>query len=355
VNKSFEELLEGIGYPGLPELCALLVRLLGEKTESRLVSQDRVKAGIYRLKFDANGKLRAFIVKRLKPGIAQRNQFVAERWLPAVGLGQSGPPLLGVAADLDGRCVWHVYEDLGGATLDVFGPDPERVRAAVELVAQVHLRFAGHRLLGECRLWGGDLGIHFYLSSVRDAMRSLNALRLPAIDLSPERQDLRDCLLGRLSRLLEDEPARAQYLEELGGPETLLHGDLWTSNIITIPTPNGYQVRLIDWDHAAVGPFSYDLSTFLFRFPSSERQWILDLYREALAKQNWHLPVTSDLNRLFETHELARIANRVIWPAIAILDGMAEWGFEALAMIEQWFEQLQPAFQAETEGETRIG
>jgi thiamine kinase-like enzyme len=49
--------------------------------------------------------------------------------------------------------------------------------------------------------------------------------------------------------------------------------------------------RLIDWDHAGVGPASYDLSTFLLRFPPGRRKAILDLYGRCLevagARARW--------------------------------------------------------------------
>jgi hypothetical protein len=56
------------------------------------------------------------------------------------------------------------------------------------------------------------------------------------------------------------------------------------------------------------------------------------------------LPDVKTLNLLFETHEYARFANRIIWPAIALVMDRGEWGIEALAEIDQWFEQLQPVF-----------
>jgi len=100
------------------------------------------------------------------------------------------------------------------------------------------------------------------------------------------------------------------------------------------------RARLIDWDHAAVGPPTYDLSTFLLRFPSEHREWVLELYRQAVAAAGWRLPAMQVLNSLFETHEYARFANRIIWPAIALAQDRAEWGIEALAEIEQWFEEF---------------
>lgn len=336
-------LLAETGQPGLPQLRQLLADLLdGSQSTGGLVSQHELKRSVFRLKFKIDGVLLSFIVKRLDPDVAQRNRLVAERWLPAVGLKENGPALLGSTADITGRFVWHVYEDFGENALGKDKPDPEQVRAAVALIARLHTRFAEHPLLGECRLWGGDLGFHFYTSSVRDALRSIAAIRKSTLPFSSERLDLLDRLFSHLTKLVDEEPYRSQLLKELGGPETLLHGDLWTQNIFTIPTQNGIHVRLIDWDHAAVGPIAYDLSTFLYRFPVRDRVWILQLYKNSLVSHDWQLPAVPELNLLFETAECARIANRVIWPAIAVLDGQAAWGFEELAEVERWFRILEP-------------
>lgn len=344
--EGLDGLLEGSGQPGLTELRNVLQELLGgREAAGRLIDQQGLKSRVpcvCRLRFEINGRVRSLVVKRLDPGIAQRNRIVTERWLPAVGLSQGGPPLLGSAAERGGQCVWHIYDDLGDQTLDTGDPDPKRVEAAVDLIAQIHVRFAGHPLLPECRLYGGDLGIYFYASNVRDAIRGLESLRPPAVELSSERLALRDRLLARMYKLLDEQPYRARALAELGGPETLLHGDLWTTNTFVLPTAHGLQARLIDWDRAGVGPASYDLSTFLLRFPIHHRQWILDLYRESAGGLGWRLPATRDLNLLFETAECARFANRAIWPAIALLTDRAEWGFDELAAVEQWFEALEP-------------
>ena len=95
---------------------------------------------------------------------------------------------------------------------------------------------------------------------------------------------MRERLIARLCGLLEEVRHRAQALREFGGPETLLHGDLWTTNTFVVPTAAGPQARLIDWDHAGVGRFSYDLSTFLLRFPADDRPWILEAYAAATAR-----------------------------------------------------------------------
>jgi len=344
--EGLDNVLEDSGQPGLVELRGLLQQLIdGSDGVGRLIDQHPLQppvCSVFRLCFAIDGQTRSVVVKRLKPETARRNELVGQRWLPAIGLRGICAPLLGRVAARSGGCVWHVYEDLGSWELATREPDRERVLAAIELIAQIHTRFARHALMGEVRLHGGDLGIHFFESNVRDAITALQAWQ-------PSRAQcaLVDRLLERLHTLRAELPCRAQALAELGGPETLLHGDLWAINVFVIPTAQGLQARLIDWDRAGVGPASYDLSTFLMRFPKCERLWILDLYRAAVAPAGWRLPDACDLDLMFETAELARFANRIIWPAIALVQDHAEWGFDELAEIEKWFGNLEPVLADE--------
>ena len=352
--EGLDKLFEDGRQPGAAELRQLLREMLCKNAaEYRFLEQRRLQSRhprVYRLRFaGADGQARSWVVKRLEPGIAQRNEMVINRWLPAIGLPDSGPVLLGAAAERTGQCVWHVYQDLGDWALVTSDPDPDRVASAVALIAQIHTRFADHPLLSECRLCGTDLGIHFFASNVRDAIRALRSLQPPKVELAPAQLQLRDRLLERLHQLKNELPARTQVIDELGGPETLLHGDLWTTNTFVVPTGSGLQARLIDWDHAGLGPASYDLSTFLLRFPPGHRLWILDLYRAAVARAGWRLPPNPELNMLFETAECGRFANRIIWPALALLNDRAEWAFDELAEIDRWFDYLQPVVPIPTE------
>jgi len=284
--EGLDRVLEGSGQRGVTELRGLLQELLGgPDITGRLLEEQLLQPRamrVFRLRFAVNGRTRSLVIKRLKPEIAQRNELVAKRWLPAIGLNDGGPPLLGSVAE----------------------------------------------------------------SNVRDAIYALEAWQPAA-----QQDGLRDRLLDRLYKLRDELPERAQALAEGGGPETLLHGDLWAINVFVIPDANGRRARLIDWDHAAVGPASYDLSTFLLRFPSEHRLWVFELYRQAVSDIGWRLPGESELNLLFETHEYARFANRIIWPAIALVMDGAAWGAEALAEIDGWFEQfesvLRPPCRAE--------
>jgi len=349
--EGLNNLLEGTGHPGLAELRHALGALMdGDTTCGCLLEEQNLQSHhprVYRLRFAINGEMRSLVVKRLEPALAQRNQFVVRRWLPALGLGESGPKLLGIAAELRGECVWHIYEDFGNGALDWSAPDRRRVQAVVELMAQLHTRAADHPLLPEFRLHGGELGIHFFTANVGDAIRCLAALRQPPVELSSEHEALCEGLLERLHQLAKERPHRARALAAAGGPETLLHGDLWLTNTLTLLTARGWQARLIDWDHAAVGPLSYDLSTFLLRFRVEDRCWILELYRDAVARAGWELPAARELNLLFETAEFARYANRIIWPAIALAREGAAWGYAALAEVEQWFADWSPVLPEE--------
>ena len=341
--EGLDRVLEASGHPGLPELRTALCELFSEPgIAGQLLHEEQLKRWVYRLRFAISDRDHSLVIKRLDPAIAQRNQLVIARWLPAVGLSQCAPRLLAVAAERSGQCVWHIYEDLGDQRLDINNSNRGHVIAAVKLIAQLHTQFAKHTLLPECRLYGGDLGIAYFSSNVRDAIHSLELLRTPDIELLPGHAALRNRLLDRLYKLLDEQRERAQALAEFGGPETLLHGDLWTTNIFVLPTPDRLQALLIDWDRAGVGPISYDLSTLLLRFSTNHRLWILELYYETIGQAVWHLPSTRDLNLLFETAECARYANRVIWPAIALLHERAEWAYDELAAVEQWFRQLEP-------------
>jgi len=343
-----EGALQEYGEPGLPELRSVLDEVLdGSRVTGRLTNQQCLKLQkVYRLSFEIGGSARTVVVKSVNLQRAVRNQLIATRWLPAAGLAHRGPVLLGIAAERSTECVWHIYEDFGDRTLNTVNPERSRVEAAVDLIAQLHVSFAEHPLLPECRMYGKDMGITYYLANLRDAIRGLESLRPPVVEVDSAKLALRDRLLRRLCKLLDDGSDRARVMAEVGGPETLLHGDLWPKNILAVSTPDGLQTRLIDWDATGVGPPTYDLSTFLYRFPAHLRPWILDRYRQAAAPMGWEMPATRDLSLLLETAEISRIANCLVWPCIEAVHAQADWAFDSLAEIETWFEPVEPALSS---------
>src|SRR2546429_2080942 len=125
--------------PGVAQLGGVLTSLLTERHVTldsvhaeRLESQHR---RVYRLHFASNGYTAgSFIVKRLEPTVARRHQLLLQRRLPAAGLSEIAPELLGVAADPSGSCVWHVYEDAGEAALCPEEADLAQLQVATELI-----------------------------------------------------------------------------------------------------------------------------------------------------------------------------------------------------------------------------
>jgi len=320
----------------------LLADALGASVEEIVpVARLQLKRNVERMALEVRGRSQSIIVKSVPPEIARRNRLVVERWLPAAGLAEAAPEVLGILTRPDPARVWLVCADVGTHTLRTTDRAPEQVAAAVALIARLHRSFADHALLGEVRLWGGDLGMAFHTGNLRDALRAVEALA-PLAAGSAARSALRERLLARLRELLRDAPRRAAVMERRGGPETLLHGDLWLENLVEDPRTE-YGLRLIDWDHAGVGPALYDVSTFLFRFAPEERRALWELYRRELGADVWDLPEESELNLLCETAEHARFANHLIWPALAALRGDDEMGFEELSAVESWFDDLRPA------------
>src|ERR1043165_8448291 len=120
--EGLETLLEDTAQPGLVELRQLLNEILrGATTSGQALDQRKLpsrRPRVYRLRFVFDGWVRSVVAKRMELDIAQRNQLVIRRWLPAIGLGDHGPALLGVAAERSGQWVWHVYDDLGNRALD---------------------------------------------------------------------------------------------------------------------------------------------------------------------------------------------------------------------------------------------
>jgi hypothetical protein len=328
--------------PASPALRRSLRETLGGGSV-RVVRRERIKRDVERLHLHVDGTARAIVVKRSRTDAALRNRLVAQRWLPAVDLGDLGPPLLAVIVERDGEHASQVHADLPGRPLAAGRAPREHVEAAVQAIARVHTALADHALLAECRLWGGDRGMPFYAGNVRDAIRGLRTPRLERA--GPQLSAPRDALLARLARLVEQEASRAELAAARGAPETLVHGDLWPSNAIV--APRAIRVRFVDWDEAAAGPAEFDLATLLLRFARARRRRVLDAYRDAVRRlAGWELAPERELVVLLETVAYARLASLLVWTVAAAGKRDAAWLPVRLRDLVRWFDDVEPVLGA---------
>src|SRR5256714_5754373 len=298
VRERLERALEPWQEPGAAELCEALEELVSHVARpGEPLDVERLKPAVYRVKI-GSAPGHDLILKRHPPAVAQADRLVVERWLPALELGDGCPELLAAVAERTGSWVWHVYEDLGDGNLAAERL-PWRLDAAVDFLAELHLRAARHPLVPEGRWRARDHGVHFFTSNVRDAVVTLEALATPPRDVPGEFAGARERLLQCLYTLRDDAPRRVRVMEEAGGPDTLLHGDLWPKNVFVSMTPTGPRARLIDWDHVGVGPASYDVSTFLYQSAPDERPAVLRRYRAAVQRTRWRRPHHATPHRLF--------------------------------------------------------
>jgi hypothetical protein len=98
-----------------------------------------------------------------------------------------------------------------------------------------------------------------------------------------------------MSELKGEEAERVEVLTAMGGPKTLLHGDLWPTNAIVLSNGDGVRVRLIDRDEAAA---------------------------------------------------YARLASLLVWSVAAAAEGDSDWLLERLRAIIEWVDAVKPVLPA---------
>src|SRR2546430_17354828 len=126
-------------------------------------------------------------------------------------------------------------------------------------MAQLHTRGVGHALLPEVRWHGRDHGARSWLANLRDGIAALDALATDGMPGGFARA--RSRLLERLHRLLEETPRQVRLMDEAGGAETLLPGDLRPKNIFVAMVRDGPCAPLVHLGHLGLGPAAHARST----------------------------------------------------------------------------------------------
>ena len=331
-------LVETLVEKGRAELESVLAEVLCHAEQELTITavQDLKKTRVVRIDYVKNCDAGSVVAKRLTSHGARGEQSALRHWLPVVGLQAIAIRLLAHVDFDDGASAWHVYEDLGDWSLAGRSTTPDEVSIALAAVARLHRESVDHPVLEECRAKGADRGMSFYETFVRRALCGLESLD----ELPSHFGAIRARLLEHFHTLDAQGASRAEHMIEFGGPDVLLHGDLWTGNVFVLPGATGFSARLIDWDKSGVGSAVYDLSAFLSRYSPADRPWVLAAYRAS--RYDWQLPNDRELNRLFETVEHARIANAITWIAEACADPAAQWAFERLDELSTWVAPIEP-------------
>src|SRR3989442_355577 len=205
VRERLQRSLERWQEPGAAELCETLGDFVGGAARpGERLHLERLKSAVYRLKV-GSALGHDLILKRHPPAVAQTDRLVVERWLPALDLGDGCPHLLAAVAEREGCWVWHVYEDLGDGNLAAERL-PWRLDAAVDFMAELHLRAPRHPLVPEARGRARDHGGHFFTSNGRDAVAALEALATPPRDVPLAFAGARERPLPCLFPLRDDAP-----------------------------------------------------------------------------------------------------------------------------------------------------
>jgi thiamine kinase-like enzyme len=350
-----------------PELATVVAETLrlhgGEAFHIASKQKFARKTKVWRLQIERDGEEIALFAKLLSARDSRITTAVAYSWLPRAGLERYAAPLLGVSsANPQGR-VWHLYKDLGDCTLErvrvrssdrvhgntrrgflspqPLGPVMDRAQAAVVALARLHRTFANHQMLDECRSLSQDLGVVFLETNVRNASRRLEKLGSSAWRLAQHQEDTRNRLLEHLGQLEREIPGRSAEIVALGGPHTLLHGDMHGGNVLVYRDSEDWSVRFIDWVLTGVGPVSYDLSNLLLHYDPQDRRTILDWYAATAAPDGlWR--TDAEWNAIFDTAERSRLACSVAWLTEEALKAPSDWVFEELAAVENWFALLTP-------------
>lgn len=294
----------------------------------------RLSTGVYRLMLRACEPA-SVVVKQVDPAGAHRSRLLARRWLPAVGLADACPPLLATMETLERS--WTVHGWLDGVRLDAV-LDAGHLRRLVDLVAAVHVRSARHPHLAEIRHHCRHLGPDGLAGQLSDAAQALavvarESARLPALTT----------VARELAALVRRERRQASptlaLVRDAGGPDTLLHGDLWPQNALA----GAGGLRLVDWERLAVGPACYDLSILLLRLPPALRRPALDRYRGQVTAAGWPRLTDRQVRDVSVAFERARLATLISWRVLDLLrsPSTAGWVVDQLGLIRTWWGQVE--------------
>jgi Ser/Thr protein kinase RdoA (MazF antagonist) len=165
------------------------------------------------------------------------------------------------------RC-WLLLEKVPGVELWQVG-ELEVWQQVAHWLAGFHVRFAG---MGPELLAASP----HLLEHTADSFRAWGARARGALDASSDRRS--DALASALERYGEIADALAAI------PPTLVHGELYPSNVLVVRDERPLGVYPVDWEMAAVGPAPLDVAALVGGWSRHERELLALAYLDGLGR-----------------------------------------------------------------------
>lgn len=202
-----------------------------------------------------------------KPDFLHEPLRELEAYRRILGPAGIGARCFAAAAEPDPPRHWLVLEKVPGVELWQIG-EHEVWEAVAAWLGGFHARFAGRE--DELRAADPHLLAHSaaWFRSWRDRARAALA-------------DGSDPRGTNLVPALDRYDAVVEPLTAL--PATLVHGELYPSNVLVVPEQEPVRVCPVDWEMAAIGPGLLDLAALVGGFGKAERARLVEAYLVGLA------------------------------------------------------------------------
>lgn len=319
----------------LPIVCELLSNVFSPGEPVRVLKVESPNPRVHRIDALTGGRRRRAFVKRSRADRARRNELVLTRWLPVAGLEELVPRLLGTVPG-HADTVWAAYEDCGDMTLAGIS-DRQMAIEALDALGRLHAAFVVSPLLQDIARAGKPVDQYVFDSAAQ--LASVQS-RLGALGRSGVPHPVRE-MLAALEAALSNFADALRLPAPNYGPMSLLHGDLYASNVVIDVQQSAGQarrVRIVDWDRAGAGPIAFDLA---FLIGDIAPQWRRDSLLAYERRMQCHLspwPSQEAWQQRFHRIALGRMV-RAVSTCLDLADqGQQDYAMVKLAEARTWLE-----------------
>jgi aminoglycoside phosphotransferase (APT) family kinase protein len=245
--------------------------------------------------------------------------------------GVSAPRFLGASTDAaTGRC-WLFLERVAGRPLWQHG-ELEAWCAAARWAAELHARFAARPPISCGRLLAQDAGyFRRWIERLERSGRWLAAT------------------MREVEGLVRSSRAAVRWLA--AQPVTLVHGELYPSNVLVEESDGALRIRPVDWEMAGIGAGLLDLAALTSgSWSEAERTTIVEAYRRALPERL--RPLASDLRAGLDRCRLLLAVQWLTWSPFWTPppDHAHDWLGEALGLASRLERPTPPSAHATPSG-----